>query len=446
MSFSLQDYDILEEIGRGSFGMVLRARQKSLGKLVAIKCLMPQRAQEKNDILYFQREAQAMASLTHDSIISVLDYAFFNGSYYIVMEFIDGLTFEKALSDGIPLEASLLVLTRIAQALSCAHEHHVVHRDIKPANILLGRQGQIKLADFGLAAFQQDISQRSSMIHPVGTFSYMAPEAMASPKEADERVDIFSFGCILYQVLSGKPPFPGASIGEVSFKILNEAPPDLQVTDDLKQLAQLALRCLGKDRDSRPPIKEIISVLAGTIGDLHSAQEKLTEFIQSRQSPGVSGSSIKPRVATGKASKIMMSRATISVVVVIGAAVIVLAIFLAGQMRPRTRLPRLSELHNQLYQQETPVFTTKDSAEGAEAEAEVGTLILKGVGDSDKFFINGKRVPLPMGQNQVGIPVLKGRNQLEIRSDGKKFRKEIIVVPSQVVTWEPRQEKSSNGQ
>jgi serine/threonine protein kinase len=153
MAFSLSDYQILEEIGRGGFATVYRARQKSLGKEVAIKCLAPLRQQNSEQIVRFRREAETMAALTHDNIIAIIDYAFFNGSYYIVMEYIQGMALNTAFEKGLPPTPALCVMEKIVSALKAAHERNIIHRDIKPANILIGRSGQIKLADFGLAMF-----------------------------------------------------------------------------------------------------------------------------------------------------------------------------------------------------------------------------------------------------------------------------------------------------
>ena len=185
MAFSLKDYQIIAEIGRGGFASVYRARQKSLGREVAIKRLSAPRRQDSTEIIRFRREAEAMAALTHDNILAVLDHAYQDGNYYIVMEYVEGMAFDAALSAGMPAGCSLFVLEKVAGALKYAHGEKIIHRDIKPGNILLGRNGQIKLADFGLAMFRTGIESITAPGAVLGTISFLAPEALASPKDVD---------------------------------------------------------------------------------------------------------------------------------------------------------------------------------------------------------------------------------------------------------------------
>ncbi|MFW5775203.1 MAG: serine/threonine-protein kinase, partial [Chitinivibrionales bacterium] len=130
MAFSFQEYKIIDEIGRGAYGTVYRARQHSLNRVVAIKSLSPQRAQNRHDIIRFRQEAQAMASLAHDAIVTVYDYAFHHGRYYIVMEYVDGTTLESLFAQSASVQLMLFVLERITDALICAHEKGIIHRDL----------------------------------------------------------------------------------------------------------------------------------------------------------------------------------------------------------------------------------------------------------------------------------------------------------------------------
>jgi eukaryotic-like serine/threonine-protein kinase len=287
MAFSLNDYQIIGEIGRGGFATVYRAKQKSLGKEVAIKCLSPKRTQNSGEIARFRREAEAMATLTHDNIVSVIDYAFQDGSYYIVMEYVEGLGFDEAIESGLPQECCLYIMEKTAGALVYAHAENIIHRDIKPANILLGRNGQVKLADFGLAMFSSNLETLTAPGSVLGTVSFLAPEALATPDEVDGRVDVFSLGCMLYRIAAGKLPFEGASFGEISYKILNADPKPPALSGLPASLLPMTMRCLAKDRDLRPSIKELHAYLQEITRDrYHAAQESLVSFVRRERGSG----------------------------------------------------------------------------------------------------------------------------------------------------------------
>jgi serine/threonine protein kinase len=455
MSFSLTDYEIIDEIGAGAFGTVLRARQKSLGRMVAIKRLMPHHAQDRHDIARFKREAEATASLAHDNIISVLDYAFFDGNYYIVMEYVEGISFDKALARNIPQPQSLFVLWKTAMALASAHDSGVIHRDVKPGNILLGNQGQVKLTDFGLAAFQQELSQRSSMAVTAGTISYMAPEAMVSPKDADAGVDIFSFGCVLYEVLAGRLPFPGKTLGEVSYQVLNQPPAAINAHRSLKPLEDLALQCLNKEREQRPPPQKIIRILSESIGSQHQKiNDDLVGFVRnaigSRPASVASNSAAsvprkEPPAARTRAAVIALS---ILLVAVLGA----LAVLTFTRQRHTESLPSLPAYAPPTDSIMEPGGSLKGSSGKAPSPlvgggqgSEMATLMIQGIRRGDSLFVNDKLVSLPQNQSVVGISLAPGPNLLELRrSDGRKLSRTCEIIPLQFITWDVRG-KGNNG-
>jgi len=448
MAFSLKDYEISAEIGQGGFASVFRARQKSLSREVAIKRLSPQRTQNASEILRFRREAEAMAALTHDNIVAVFDYAFHDGSYFIVMEYVDGMTFEAALKQGVPQECALFALEKTAAALTSAHEQNIIHRDIKPANILLGRNGQVKLADFGLALFRTGIETRTSCASPgsvLGTISYMAPEALVSPKEVDNRIDVFSLGCILYQVLAGKHPFAGSDFGEISQHLLNDAPAPLPARVPVP-LAAITLRCLEKDREKRPSMTELHEALTTSVRkDYHEAQEKLTRFV--RQDSGLRSSATVPEVAVvpeaGK--KQTRTRAAIFIAAIVLAtaiATIVLVFhpFSTAKKHPASSLPILPSFSarrgtGETMQEQVQQTTAKDGPAPLTAtvlDMKVGTLVLKGLTVHDTVFLNSKpaRVPVSKPGEETRLELLPGHYRLDIRRiSGPAIRRELELVP-----------------
>ncbi|MBD3320536.1 MAG: protein kinase [Chitinivibrionales bacterium] len=451
MAFALKDYEIIDEIGRGGFGSVLRARQKSLGRIVAIKCLIPQRSQNKHDIIRFRREAEAMAALTNENIISVYDYAYFGGNYYIVMEYIEGISFDTALQRGIPVMESLIAMERVAAALKSAHAENVVHRDVKPANILLGKKGRIKLADFGLATFQQELTQQSSMVAVIGTLSYMAPESMVNPADVDRRVDIYSLGCMLYEILTGKVPFPGNSLGEVSYKVLNEPVPEIAADSCPEALRKTTIECLHKDREDRPDMQKVHSVLAEHVSGRQAyAREDIASFVAGkeiarRQPPGPE----IPGVSSGGHSrKVVVLRALTALFGIASIALIVSA-FLQRNDR-KTSLPTIGMLSDSL-ETEQPYQRGKGSDSGpgplisSTPGSNVGTLMIKGIKRTDTLVINGKRARSFSSEGLIGVPLAPGPNKIEIRAaDGSVLRRQVEVMPLQIISWDIKAERSAH--
>lgn len=447
MAFSTEDYEFLDEIGRGTFGSVMRARQKSLGRLVAIKSLMPHRTQNRRDILRFRQEAEAMAALSHDNIISVLDYAFADGTYYIVMEYVKGVALEEALERGLSRPASLLVVEKVVDALGCAHASGVIHRDIKPGNILLGMHGRVKLADFGLAAFRKDLSTSSSHA-AVGTISYMAPEAIVDPATADARVDVFAVGCILYRIFSGGLPFDGSNIGEVSYKLLNESPRPLKTAKGSDGvLEELILRCLARDRDRRPGTGELHRALADRLGDRRrGAQEELSACVAGASPGGVppaagpgepANNAVPARVRLSPSGRRLIAAACAVPAVSIG------LYFFLGRTRRTAPLPRPESIGGS----EAPAAFGRGAPPPAgRADPEpltqsgtdlnVATLMIAGLQPSDSLFINGRRVVLPPDRRFLGFPLAPGTNRLELRREGGvTLKRTFRVRPLAVVSW-----------
>ena len=234
--------EILELLGQGGMGAVYKARQPVLDRLVAVKILPPEVAEDPGFTERFTREARALAKLNHSNIVSVYDSGQADGQFYFVMEFVDGLNLRQMLKGGQlePREA-LTIVPQICEALQFAHDEGLVHRDIKPENILLDKKGRVKIADFGLAKLlghsREDFTLTGSR-QVMGTPRYMAPEQMEHPLEVDHRADIYSLGVVFYEMLTGELP-----LGRFPL-------PSKRVEVDVK-MDEVVLRALEKDPEQR---------------------------------------------------------------------------------------------------------------------------------------------------------------------------------------------------
>lgn len=202
--------EILELLGRGGMGAVYKARQRELDRLVAIKILPPEVGADPAFAERFAREARALAMLGHKNIVGVHDFGQADGLYFLMMEYVDGANLRQVIeTGGLESEKALAIIPQICEALQFAHDQGIVHRDIKPENILLTRQGEVKIADFGLAKmFGQAPAERNlTGTHQVmGTAHYMAPEQMQQTHSVDHRADIYSLGVVFYELLTGQLP------------------------------------------------------------------------------------------------------------------------------------------------------------------------------------------------------------------------------------------------
>ncbi len=218
---SLPELEIFEPLGRGGMGVVYKARQVKLDRLVALKLIRPESADDPTFYERFSREARAMARLNHPNIVAIHDFGETGGLCFLVMELVEGIDLRRRIRQG-PLEpkAALLIALQVCDALQYAHERGVIHRDIKPENLLLDPVRGVRIADFGLAKLLHcgsDLGLTATQ-HVLGTPHYMAPESLEAPREVDYRADIFSLGVVLYEMLTGELPLgryelPSESVG-----------------------------------------------------------------------------------------------------------------------------------------------------------------------------------------------------------------------------------------
>ncbi|HWY21939.1 MAG TPA: serine/threonine-protein kinase [Candidatus Acidoferrum sp.] len=251
-------YEILAELGRGAMGVVYKARDPKINRVVAVKTVALGGQSPEDELEYrerFVREAEAAGRLSHPGIVTIFDVGEEpeTRAPYIVMEYVSGPSLEKLLSGEnhtLPLERALQLTLELAEALDCAHSQGVVHRDLKPANILITEEGHAKIADFGIAKL--NLANLTLAGRALGTPAYMSPEQL-SGEEVDGRSDLFSLGVILYTVLTGYRPFQGNSALTVSFKVVNRDPVPASILDtELPPgLDYIIARAMAKDPAQR---------------------------------------------------------------------------------------------------------------------------------------------------------------------------------------------------
>ena len=249
------DYELLEEIGRGGQGVVYRARQKSLNRTVALKVIgLGQWATEAH-LKRFRREAEAAASLDHSGIVPIYEVGERDGSCYFSMKLVEGGQLDAVVKrEPMPIRQAVELIAKVARTVHYAHEHGILHRDIKPGNILLDQKGEPHLTDFGLARLIETESTVTRTLEVLGTPSYMAPEqAVGNNEGVSSATDVYGLGAVLYQLLTGHPPFAGGTTYETIKLLLDTEPrqPRLLNPKIDRDLSTICLKCLEKDSKRR---------------------------------------------------------------------------------------------------------------------------------------------------------------------------------------------------
>jgi len=248
-----RNYEIIGEISRGAMGIVYKARQVNLNRIVALKVLIATDQAREEQIERFYRETQSVARLRHPNIIPIYDMGVEKGVYYFSMEFVEGESLESKIERGkIAPAHAIEIIEQVASAIHHAHERGIIHRDIKPANILIDQTGRVQVTDFGLAKELGKSGTRTGIT--VGTPHYMSAEqARGESSEVDERSDVYSLGAVFYEMLTGRPVFDGQTDLDIVLKVLNEEPVAPRKLNPRipRDLEQVCLKALQKEKWQR---------------------------------------------------------------------------------------------------------------------------------------------------------------------------------------------------
>jgi serine/threonine protein kinase len=255
MISQLGRYEILGELGQGAMGVVYKAKDPLIDRVVAIKTINLGLALEEKDEYEgrFYQEAKAAGRLSHPNIVTIYDVGKSGDVAYIAMEFLHGKELRDIMNEGglLPVDKALDIAAQVSQGLAYAHEHGIVHRDVKPSNIMVANDGHVKITDFGIARMASaSVRTQTGMV--VGSPKYMSPEQVMG-KEIDQRSDIFSLGVMLYEILTGQAPFNGENINAIMYQTLNSVPvPPGLLNSDVPEMADfIVVKALSKSPEDR---------------------------------------------------------------------------------------------------------------------------------------------------------------------------------------------------
>ena len=297
----LGNYVVLDELGRGGMGVVLKAEHRRMDRVVALKVLSAAMTDTPEAVLRFQREVKAAARLEHPNIVVAYDADEADGAHFLVMQFVEGIDLSSFVKErgALSIDRAVPVIQQVAQGLEYAHSRGVVHRDIKPANLLLGRDGTVRILDMGLARLESagiDQDQLTGSNQIMGTVDYMAPEQAKNTKNADARADIYSLGVTLWYLLTARPLFKADSVVNKLLAHQSDPIPSLREACPTvsAELEAVFTRMVAKNPDDR--YQNMSAVLADlklcsgslvstpTMGAVHSEDSRLNEFLSNLES------------------------------------------------------------------------------------------------------------------------------------------------------------------
>lgn len=265
-------------LGTGAMGVVFKATQETTGRRAAVKIVQGEIAENTKLLERFIREAEIIKQFRHPNIVRWLATGRFRGTYYFAMEFVDGVTLEKLLQDRgeLPWREAVNLAIQICEALQYAHQQGVVHRDLKPSNLMITRDGRVKLTDFGIA---KDLD-RTALTAPgrtLGTAAYMAPEQIRGTPAVSHKTDLYAFGAVLYQMLTGSPPFTGTTAVLLMHQHINEPPPrpSAKIHEIPKALDDLVIALMAKDPANRPWDADAAGMILTELRDKDARKESV---------------------------------------------------------------------------------------------------------------------------------------------------------------------------
>ncbi len=289
---AIAHYLLESRLGAGGIGEVYQARDTRLGRSVAVKMLPEVFERDPERVARFEREAKLLASLNHPNIAALYGLEQSDGKHFLVMELVEGETLAERIRRGpLPVEEALQIAHQIAEALEAAHEKNVIHRDLKPANLKITPEGKVKVLDFGLAKALEGVPAQLTSNSPtllsavasnagtiLGTAGFMSPE-QARGHEADQRSDIFSFGCVLYEMLTGRQTFTGETVTDIIASVVARDPDFTALPANLhRKLPDIIRRCLAKNRKDRwHAIADLRVELESVIADPHGRKLQATQ-------------------------------------------------------------------------------------------------------------------------------------------------------------------------
>jgi len=345
-------YEIRSKIGEGGMGEVYRARDEKLNRDVAIKVLPAAFSEDVDRLRRFEQEAQATGTLNHPNILAVYDVGLYEGALYVVSELLEGETLrERMAGAALPQRKAMDYALQIAHGLAAAHEKGIVHRDIKPDNVFVTNDGRVKILDFGLAKLtggldgnqsQTEVPTRRVDTDPgtvMGTMGYISPEQLKG-QPADHRSDIFSFGAILYEMLSGKRAFRGESMAETMSAILREDPPDLSETNHAVSpaLERVVHHCLEKNPAERfHSARDLAFAIESLSGTATSSGQTMTMAGVTTATEGRKIAGMSRLFGNARLAWIVAALFLLALVTALG-----LALFYIRQPSPEAQVARLS--------------------------------------------------------------------------------------------------------
>lgn len=283
-------YEILEEVGKGGMAYVYKARCHFLNRLVAIKVLKEELSDDKEFVHRFNTEAQAAARISNPHVVSIYDVGFENGLYYIVMEYVDGITLKEYIAEKgvLPWKKAAEFAAQICEGLSAAHKKSVIHRDIKPQNIIMTQGEVLKVTDFGIARATSQATTTTSN-STIGTVHYLSPE-QARGGYTNERTDIYSLGVVLYEMLTGRLPFDDNTAIAIAIKHVQEKPvlPRILNSDIPESMQYIVMKALNKEQNLRyatadeflADLKKVIKNPAVVLGETEQAADDLDRTVK----------------------------------------------------------------------------------------------------------------------------------------------------------------------